>query len=218
MPDPNGRPTTVRHPVFARLQPRIAAAAERAGAATHRQRLLAGAAGRALELGAGRGITFPHYPTTVTHLVAVEPEPHLRHLAATATSRARVPVSIIDGTADALPLDDACVDVGVVSLVLCSVPDQADALAELRRVIKPGGQLRFYEHVAADHPAWLRRQRRAERIWPVLAGGCHLSRHTERSIRDAGFQIEDCDRFLFQPCLPARLSAPHILGSARRRP
>ena len=107
-------------------------------------------------------------------------------------------------------------DAGVASLVLCSVPDPAAALAELHRVIRPGGELRFYEHVAADDPRWARRQQRVDRAWSWFIGGCHITRHTESAIAAAGFEIESCDRFSFMPCAAAKLAAPHILGRARR--
>ncbi len=208
--------TTLRHPVFARIYQRVAAAGEEAGAAEHRDRVLAGLQGRVVEVGAGNGLNFAHYPVTVEEVIAVEPEPYLRARAGEAAQRAAVAVRVVDGTADALPLPDASVDAGVASLVLCSVPDQSVALRELHRVIRPGGELRFYEHVAADDPRWARFQRRADPIWARCGGGCHLTRHTGDAIRAAGFHIEECERFLFQPCWVAKLAAPHILGRATR--
>jgi ubiquinone/menaquinone biosynthesis C-methylase UbiE len=127
-----------------------------------------------------------------------------------------VAVRVMDGTADRVPLPDESVDAGVASLVLCSVPDQASALAELRRVIRPGGELRFYEHVAATDPRWAQWQRRVDPVWTRIAGGCHLTRDTCAAIEHAGFEIVELDRFLFQPCWLARLSAPHVLGRAYR--
>ena len=210
------RPERVRHPLFARLYQRISAVAEQAGAGEHRQRLLAGLSGRAVEVGAGNGMNFTHYPATVTEVVAVEPEPYLRARAEEAAAGAAVPVQVVAGTSTSLPLDDASVDAGVASLVLCSVPDQRAALTELRRVIRPGGELRFYEHVRADDERWARRQRLADPVWTRIAGGCHLTRDTERSIAEAGFAIEAAERFLFAPCALSRFAAPHVLGRARR--
>jgi ubiquinone/menaquinone biosynthesis C-methylase UbiE len=126
-------------------------------------------------------------------------------------------VSVLAGDADELPLEDASVDAAVASLVLCSVPDQDRALAELRRVLRPGGELRFYEHVipncqprrlllqAADHSG----------LWPSIAGGCHPARDTSAAIKRAGFQIQCSDRIMFAA---SRLepSIPFILGTARR--
>ena len=127
-----------------------------------------------------------------------------------------VNVRVVDGTASRLRLDDASVDAGVASLVLCSVPDPTAALAELHRVIRPGGELRFYEHVLAHNPKVARWQRRVDPIWTRLVGGCHLTRDTEHAITAAGFDIETNDRFLFAPCAMSKLSAEHILGRARR--
>jgi SAM-dependent methyltransferase len=206
----------VHHPLFARIYQRVSAAAEQLGAAQHRQRLLDGLTGTVVEVGAGNGLNFTHYPPTVTEVIAVEPEPYLRARAQEAALRTTVPVRVVDGTATQLPLPDASVDAGVASLVLCSVADQATALAELRRVIRPGGELRFYEHVIAQHPKWATRQRRVDPIWTRMAGGCHLTRDTEHAIIDAGFVIDDLDRFLFQPCWMSKLSAEHILGRAHR--
>ena len=209
-------PERVRHPLFARLYQRISAAAEQAGAGEHRERLLEGLSGRVVEVGAGNGMNFAHYPPTVTEVVAVEPEPYLRARAEEAAARAAVPVRVVAGTSTSLPLGDASADAGVASLVLCSVPDQGAALTELRRVIRPGGELRFYEHVRARDERWARRQRLADPVWTRIAGGCHLTRDTERTIAGAGFAIEASDRFLFAPCWMSRFAAPHILGRARR--
>jgi ubiquinone/menaquinone biosynthesis C-methylase UbiE len=206
----------VRHPIFARVYERIAPAAEKAGAAEHRDRMLAGLTGRVVEVGAGNGLNFAHYPSAVTEVVAVEPEPYLRSKAAEAARRASTPVTVVDGAAGAIPLPAASVDAGVASLVLCSVADQAEALAELRRVIRPGGELRFYEHVAAPDAGLARWQRRLDPVWTLFAGGCHVNRDTEAAIAAAGFEIETCERFPFQPCVTAKLAAPHILGRARR--
>lgn len=203
-----------RHPLFARFYARISPGLDRAGAAKHRDRLLEGATGRAVEVGAGNGLNFAHYPPTVTEVIAVEPEPFLRAKAQDAAKGAPVPVTVVDGTATSLPLPDASVDVAVASLVLCSVPDPAAALAEIRRVLKPGGELRFYEHVAARDPRWARWQRRADPVWTRLAGGCHITRDTQAAIEQAGFAIDACDRFQFAPDAFAKLASEHILGRA----
>lgn len=126
-------------------------------------------------------------------------------------------VEVVDGVSGRLPADDESFDAGVASLVLCSVPDQQRALAGFRRVIRPGGELRFYEHVLAQRPtaAWL--QRLADvTFWPRVPGGCHLSRDTAAGIERAGFTVESLERFSFTPGPPV-LPIPHILGAARRQ-
>jgi ubiquinone/menaquinone biosynthesis C-methylase UbiE len=204
------------HPVFARVYAKVAQISERRGGAEHRKRLLAGLSGRVIEVGAGSGANFAHYPTTVSEVVAVEPERYLRERAQWAAARAPVSVSIVDGDADQLPGEAGSLDAGVAALVLCTVPDQRQALAELFRVIRPGGELRFYEHVIA-HPKWESRfQRLADAtFWPRVAGGCHLARDTTSAIEQAGFAIETCERFPFSPA-PLIPPDPHILGIARR--
>ncbi len=205
------------HPRFARMYARMAADFEAKGAAEHRTETLAGLTGRVVEVGAGTGINFRHYPTTVTEIVAVEPEPYLRDLASKAATSASVPVTVVDGHAEHLPLDDASCDAGVAALVLCSVPNQAAALAELRRVIRPGGELRFYEHVRSDRPGFARAQQVLDAVWPVLGGGCHASRTTLDAIQTAGFDVETVRRFSFRPSLIVAPVAPHIIGTARRQ-
>ena len=172
--------------------------------------------GRVIEVGAGGGANFAHYPTTVSEVVAVEPEGYLREHAQDAAAKAPVAVSVLEGGADQLPGEEASFDAGVAALVLCTVPDQARALAELFRMIRPGGELRFYEHVISERPWEARFQRLADAtFWPHFAGGCHLTRDTSAGIERAGFVIETCERFPFSPA-PLLPADPHILGVARR--
>lgn len=204
------------HPLFARIYTKVADIGERRGAAEHRRRLLAGLSGRVIEIGAGTGANFVHYPTTVGEVIAVEPERYLRERAQLAAARAPVAVSVVDGVGDRLPGEPQSFDAGVAALVLCTVPDQQSVLAELFRVIRPGGELRFYEHVIAETPGKARFQRFADAtFWPHVAGGCHMARDTRSAIELAGFEIETCERFQFSPAPPLPPD-PHILGSARR--
>ena len=182
--------------------------------ADHRGKLLAGSAGRVVEVGAGTGLNFPHYPATVTEVVAVEPEPYLRRLALTAAREAPAPIRVVDAAAEALPAKDTCFDTAVASLVLCSVADLDRALAEIGRVLRPGGTLRFYEHVRADAPGLARWQDRLQRPWGWLAGGCHPNRDTVAAITAAGLQVVALERFDLQ-AMPA-LVRPHVLGVAQR--
>jgi SAM-dependent methyltransferase len=204
-------PTEIKsHPIFARMYTWLSPREDDAGQDENRRELLAGATGRALELGAGNGLNFRHYPATVDKVVAVEPEPYLRARALEAAAGVDVQVEVIEGADDPLPFEDDSFDVAVVCLVLCSVPEQARALAELRRVLRPGGELRFYEHVVASHPRRARWFRLIDRsgVWGVVAAGCHLSRDTGPAIEAAGFDVERMRRLSFN-------GLPHILGVAR---
>jgi ubiquinone/menaquinone biosynthesis C-methylase UbiE len=209
--------TRVNHPMFARMYARFSATAETKGGAEHRDELLHDLAGSVIEVGAGNGLNFGHYPLTVTEVVAVEPEAYLRRQAESAAQSVPVKITVVDGTADHLPVDDATFDAAVASLVLCSVADQGPALGELHRVIRPGGELRFYEHVLSGDPRLARVQRVLDRttIWPRVGGGCHASRDTVAAIEAAGFVVESCRSFDFRPVrgIP---TAPHVLGRARR--
>lgn len=198
-----------QHPVFARVYERFSVREERHGQAEHRERLLAGLTGRVVEVGAGNGLNFAHYPSTVSEVVAVEPEPYLRARAEERGRAVSVRVHVIEGTAEALPLEDGSVDAVVTSLVLCSVADQSVALAEARRVLKPGGELRFYEHVISHKPAKAAFQRAfTKTLWKRMAAGCHMDRDTGRAITDAGFAIEEMERVPHQ-------GLAHLLGIAR---
>jgi SAM-dependent methyltransferase len=207
---------SVHHPIFARL---FAWGASNAPAeqTEHRRKLLAGLSGRVVEVGAGNGLNFPHYPAEVTEVLAVEPEPYLREKAVAAAARVPVPITVADGVADSLPAGDGEFDAAVASLVLCSVPDQASALGELRRVLRPGGELRFYEHVRAQDSKAARGQDRTDRLWPRFSGGCHPNRDTPSSIAAAGFEIERCERFTFRPFFLLKAIEPHVIGVARRK-
>ena len=207
-------PHQVKHPLFARGYAWLAKKEDEAGNFDNRRELLAGLSGRVVEVGPGIGSNFAHYPSEVTEVVAVEPEPYLRARSEEAGAEAAVKVTVVDGVADELPLEDASVEAGVASLVLCSVPDQAVALAELRRVIKPGGELRFYEHVVSNRESRRKFQRFMDAtIWPHMAGGCHMTRDTRQAIEQAGFIVQRSRRFPFPP---GNFGLPHILGSARR--
>jgi SAM-dependent methyltransferase len=204
---------THRHPIFARVYPHISGGPAEA---EHRQILLMGLTGRVIEVGSGHGLNFPHDPPEVTQVVAVEPEPHLRKLARAAAADAPLSVEVKAGTAEALPAHDGDFDAAVTSLVLCSVNDQARALQEIMRVLRPGGELRFYEHVVSHRPSSARLMRLLDAtIYPPLAGGCHCARDTGTAIRQAGFKVTTEQRISFKhsACAP---SVPHILGTARR--
>ncbi len=202
-------------PLFAWMYARDSASSERRGQAEHRDELLAGITGRVIEVGAGNGLNFRHYPATVTEVVAVEPEKHLRRMAEREAARAAAPVTVVAGTAESLPVADHGFDVAVMSLVLCSVDDQQAALTEVRRVLRPRGELRFYEHVVGTSWPLKSFQLAIEKtFWPRVGGNCHPARDTTRAIREAGFEVQQMRRFLWRP-LPVSPKMPFVVGRAR---
>ena len=206
----------VHHPLFARLWS-VMSRHEPAEIGRHRDEPLAGLSGRVLEVGAGAGSNFAHYPATVDEVVAVEPEPYLRERARDAAGRADVRIDVVDGSADRLPAGDASVDFAVACLVLCTVPNQVSALAELQRVLRPGGELRYYEHVRSDRPLVAPSQHAVDRtLWPRAFGGCHTARDTTAAIEAVGFELEDQRRMWVNPVPIAFPVASHAIGRARR--
>jgi len=205
----------VKNPLFARYFARYGGRNEERGNREYRKQMLAGLTGRVLEVGPGNGLNFPHYPASVQEVVAVEPEPYLRERAAAAAATAPVPIRVADGTADELPAADGSFDAVVVSGLLCSVADPAAALAEFRRVLRPGGELRFYEHVRSRDPLFAAFQHAADLVWPRLMGGCHVQRRTRAAIEQV-FTVESVRGFRFPPDAWAWPVAPRILGIARK--
>jgi ubiquinone/menaquinone biosynthesis C-methylase UbiE len=204
----------VQHPLFARFAAFIAAN-EGDEERDYRRETVAGLSGRVIEIGSGSGPNFEHYPDTVSELVAVEPEPNLRAKAIDAARESGRPIRMVDAVADDLPFEDGAFDAAVAVLVLCSVPDQARALGELRRVVRPGGELRFYEHVIGSSRRLATVQRALAPGLARVFGGCRADRDTGAAIEEAGFHMERCRRFLRRN-LSEAAAAPRILGAARR--
>jgi SAM-dependent methyltransferase len=204
----------VEHPLFARV---AAFLASREGDVErdYRRETLAGVSGRVIEIGSGSGPNFPYYPDAVSELVSVEPEPNLRAKAIEAAHASGRPITVVDAVADRLPFEDGRFDSAVAVLVLCSVPDQAAALAELHRVLRPGGELRFYEHVIGSSRRLATVQRAMAPGLAKVFGGCRADRDTGAAIEAAGFRLESYRRFLRRTVMDAP-AAPRILGVARR--
>jgi ubiquinone/menaquinone biosynthesis C-methylase UbiE len=160
-----------------------------------RSKYLGGAGGQVLEIGFGSGLNVPHLSPRVRKLYAVEPADAAWKIAEKIVRRAPFPVERTGTTAEAIPLPDASVDEAISSFSLCTIPDVARALGELRRVLRPGGTFHFVEHGRSDDPRIARWQDRLDPIHRRLAGGCHLNREPERLLREAGFRIERLDRF-----------------------
>ncbi|MDA4101247.1 phosphatidylethanolamine N-methyltransferase [Mycolicibacterium monacense DSM 44395] len=167
---------------------------------------LAGLTGRVLEIGAGTGTNFAHYPPSVTEVVAIEPERRLAAHAREAAAHAPVPVTVtmdsVEDFSTAEPFDAV-----VCSLVLCSVDDPDGVLRELFSLLRPGGELRYLEHIA-ETGARARLQKVADAtVWPRMLGNCHTHRHTETAITVAGFRVEDARRErMFPPWVPLPVS------------
>ncbi|WP_158630440.1 class I SAM-dependent methyltransferase [Glycomyces terrestris] len=205
------------HRLFARWYPKAAASIEDRGLGEQRARLLAGLSGRVLEVGSGHGANFPHYPPAVTELVAVEPEAALRDLAREQADGLGLAATVLDGQAERLAFENDSFDAVVSTLVLCSVEDQDRALAEIHRVLKPGGRLVLLEHVGSEN----RNLRALEYlfdvvIWSHVMGGCHTSRGTGAALAAAGFDTAGLEPRRL-PYLPYPLKAsPHLAGEARK--
>jgi len=197
---------------FSALYDRGLKATEEAGLRQMRSDLLARARGRVVELGAGTGANLGLYPDAVEELVLVEPDPHMSKRLRPRLAGLAQPATVIEAPAERLPLEDASFDTAVVTLVLCTVPDPGAAIAEIVRVLRPGGQLLFIEHVRAEKPSLARWQDRLERPWRFLADGCHCNRDTLASISASGLRVQSVDHDSLPKAPP--LVEPLIRGSA----
>ncbi len=195
--------TAVDHPFFARLWT-VMSGHEPESMHRFRKENLAGLSGRVLEVGAGTGTNFSFYPVTVSEVVAVEPERRLAAAARHAARTAPVPVTVTTETVEDYAADEQF-DAVVCSLVLCSVDDPEKVLRQLFSLLRPGGELRFLEHIAGTG-ARARLQKIADAtVWPRLLGNCHTHRHTERSITGAGFHVAASRH---EPMFPAWVPLP----------
>lgn len=206
-------PEELQHPRFARAYARGIEGVNRRGGTEHRRELLAGLHGFVIEIGAGDGSGFALYPQSVTRVLALEPDDYLRSIATAKAESAPVPVEVRAGTAEHIPAGDGSADAVVASLVLCSVRAQAPVLAEIRRVLRPGGTLAFYEHVRSENRLLATVEDMLTPAWQRLAGGCHPNRDTGAAIEAAGFAPVTSRRFNFA-VHPLSPPVAHVLGSA----
>jgi ubiquinone/menaquinone biosynthesis C-methylase UbiE len=180
--------------LFAALYDRMLAGTEKAGLRERRARLLESARGSVLEIGAGTGLNLPFYGTSVEALTVTEPEaPMARRLAKRLREQSRA-VNLIEANAEELPLADDQFDTAVSTLVLCTVPDPLRALREVWRVLKPGGQLLFIEHVRSDDPRLAKWQDRLNGLNRIVAHGCNCNRSTLDAIQQTGFTIRSLEK------------------------
>lgn len=188
--------TEPHHPIFARLYDPVMQPAERTVLAEHRRYLVDGISGSVLDLGAGTGAMFPYFRETMADgaavtLSAIEPDPHMRRQAVKRARDLGLEITIKDAGAEALPFADESFDVVIASLVFCTIPDAEAALSEVARVLKPGGEFRFLEHVRGDGTVGVAHDVLAP-VWYTVAGGCHLNRETDEVFRtDDRFELAD---------------------------
>lgn len=197
---------------FSALYDRAFQASEEAGLRDMRRELLSQSRGRVLELGAGTGLNLDLYPDSVQDLTLIEPDPHMTKQLRKKLAQSKRQAEVIEAPAEKLPFDDDSFDTAVVTLVLCTVPDQATALREIRRVLKPDGQFLFLEHVRSRNPSLAKWQDRLEGPWRFLGDGCHCNRDTVSAISAAGFQLGEVERPEFPKGVP--IIKPMAKGSA----
>lgn len=197
---------------FSAFYDRMFAASEKAGLRDLRRTALAPAAGRTLDIGSGTGLNLELYPAAVTELVLAEPDPHmLRQLRARAAEQ-RPDAEIVAAPAERLPFEDSSFDTVAITLVLCTVPDPAAALAEAARVLKPDGALLFLEHVRSPDPGLARWQDRLEGPWRLFGDGCHCNRDTVAAIEASPLRLEELERTEFPKSPP--ITRPLVWGRA----
>jgi ubiquinone/menaquinone biosynthesis C-methylase UbiE len=156
----------------------------------YRERIGKAASGRVLDVGVGSGLSLGFYGLQAEYVYGVDPSAELLHFAERRAHEASIPIKLLRGSADGLPLEDSNVDTVVMTFTLCTVRDPMKAIGEMRRVLKPGGALLFAEHGRAPDPGVARWQDRLTPLWSAVAGGCHLNRKPDDLLRLAGFKID----------------------------
>jgi ubiquinone/menaquinone biosynthesis C-methylase UbiE len=199
---------------FAAIYDKLMASTEEAGLADNRRRLLANARGATLELGAGTGGNLEHYPGAVTELVLTEPSEHMAKRLRAKVSASGREAQVILAPAERLPFEDDRFDTVVGTLMLCTADEPRAVLDEVARVLRPGGQLLFLEHVRSDKPGLARWQDRLEKPWGYFGAGCHPNRDTRATIEASGLQIDDIENGELPKAPP--LVRPLISGRATR--
>ena len=185
----------------------------------YRSRVVSSATGRVLEVGIGSGLNLPFYGNTVAEIIGLEVSPKLLDMANAAARKSQIPLRLIEGTAEAIPIEEKSVDAVVTTWTMCSIPEIQSALHEMRRVLRPDGHLLFVEHGRAPEPGVRWWQDHLTPAWKHLSGGCHLNRAIEELIESAGFRIERLDRGYMQgpKLIPGRKCQPHqaVIGLFR---
>ena len=190
--------------------------AEKTGFSRWRKRIVGQVSGSVLELGAGTGLNLDHYPAGLERLVLVEPDVHKARILAGKADAKGIDAEIVRAPGEMLPFEDDSFDTVVETLVLCTVADPEATAAEIRRVLKPGGQFLFMEHVRSEKPRLGRLQDRLERPWMKLADGCHCNRRTVPMLEANGFDVDVTaaqDKFPMPP-----VARPIVSGIAHLAP
>lgn len=180
--------------LFSAMYDRMLKGTEEAGLRETRRRTLASATGRTIDVGAGTGANIGVYPEAVTEVVLAEPDPHMLKRLRPKVAAVGIDAIVVEAPASELPFEDSSFDTAVFTLVLCTVPDPAAALAEAARVLKPGGRLLFVEHVRSENPRLARWQDRLERPWRFCGDGCHCNRDTVATIEASPFSVDEVER------------------------
>jgi ubiquinone/menaquinone biosynthesis C-methylase UbiE len=198
--------------LFAAVYDRALRSSEEAGLADRRAALLSRASGRAIEVGAGTGLNLRHYPAAVTELVLTEPDPLMARRLRARLGEAGVPAELVEAPAERLPFPDASFDTAVFTLVLCTVPEPDRALAEVARILRPGGQALFLEHVRSRDPRLARWQDRLERPWRFVGDGCHCNRDTLATLEASPLAVEEVEHGELPKAVP--IVEPLVVGRA----
>ncbi|MGI8461415.1 MAG: class I SAM-dependent methyltransferase [Solirubrobacterales bacterium] len=211
-------PLGLNERLFALWYPYVCGLSENAGQREIRRELIADASGRTLEIGAGSGLNLPHYTDAVTELVVTEPSPHMREHLTSILESDPLPVGsweLVDSGAESLPFEDASFDTVVGTYVFCSIPDPEQALAELARVLKPGGLYIYLEHVHAGEGTMLGRFQDAIEVpHRYIAAGCHPNRRMAEMLDSSPLEVESLERGSMPRAMPS--VRPTIRGAARR--
>ena len=178
-----------------------------------RREMLARASGRVIEIGSGTGANLEHYPRTIEELVCTEPEEPMARRLREKAERSGLAVRVVDAPAERLPFDDDSFDIAVAALVLCTVTDPDAAMAEIARVLKPGGRFVFMEHVRAEDPKLAKWQDRLHPLWLRFGHGCNCNRATYETIERSPLEIEAHRRGSIPKAPP--IVRPLITGVAR---
>jgi len=204
------------HKWFAAIYDKMLASEEKKFLGAIRAEMLKDVTGNVLEIGAGTGVNFQYYQPGA-NVTATEPDPYMLERAKKRASEAKVAIELRQVAAEELPFPDASFDFVIDTLVLCSVSDPRKVLSEIKRVLKPGAELRLYEHVRYKNPIGALSQDLISPAWQWFGAGCHPNRNTERYLREAGFELSDVRMHKHLPPIPPMVfTRPHLQAVARR--